>query len=223
MDQNTPPRDDADDTYVIEDTGGSIEEIEREMRETAEEAVTDDNASDGASSASGDDDRSASSSGAPGSDGNSGGDDALRSENQQLKDRYMRTLADFENLRKRTEREKADFFRYAIGGVLKDLLPVLDNFDRALDHAAEGDEFHKGVLLIYKQLFEVLQKHGVKTIDESGVHFDPNIHEAVVREEDDSVPSHTVTAVLQKGYFLHDRLLRPALVKVAVGGPDRTA
>jgi molecular chaperone GrpE len=200
MDENTPKADAADDAYVIEDTGSSIEEIEREMRETAEEAAE----------------------GAPVAAETQPGDDALRAENQQLKDRYLRTLADFDNLRKRTEREKADFFRYAIAGVLKDLLPVLDNFDRALDHAAEGDEFHKGVLLIYKQLFDVLQKHGLTTIDESGVHFDPNIHEAVVREEDDSVPSHTVTAILQRGYFLHDRLLRPALVKVAVGGPDRT-
>jgi molecular chaperone GrpE len=205
MDENTPKSDAADDAYVIEDTDSSIEEIEREMRETAEEAA------DSAPAAE-----------APETSDVPSGDDALRAEHQQLKDRYLRTLADFENVRKRTEREKADFFRYAIGGVLKDILPVLDNFDRALDHAAEGDEFHKGVLLIYKQLFDVLQKHGLKAIDESGVHFDPNIHEAVVREEDDTVPSHTVTAILQRGYFLHDRLLRPALVKVAVGGPDRT-
>jgi molecular chaperone GrpE len=195
---------DADDTYVIEDTGGSIEEIEREMRETAQEAVADENPAAEAAAAP-------------------AGDAALREENQQLKDRYLRTLADFENLRKRTEREKADFFRYALAGAMKDILPVLDNFDRALEHAEEGDEFHKGVLLIYKQLYDVLQRHGLKPIDEEGVHFDPNIHEAVVREEDPGVPSQTVTAVLQKGYFLHDRLLRPALVKVAVGGPDRTS
>ena len=105
---------------------------------------------------------------------------------------------------------------------MKDILPVLDNFDRALEHAEEGDEFHKGALLIYKQLFDLLQKHGLKPIEESGVHFDPNVHEAVVREEDDSVPSLTVVAVLQKGYYLYDRLLRPALVKVAVGGPEET-
>ncbi len=197
----------ADDTYIIEDTGGSIEEIEREMRETAQEAVTD--APDAAAAPA------AQPGDAPVADA------ALREENQQLKDRYLRTLADFDNLRKRTEREKADFFRYALAGVLKDILPVLDNFDRGLEHAAEGDEFHKGMLLIYKQLFDVLQRHGLKPIEESNVHFDPNIHEAVVREEDDSVPSHTVVAMLQKGYFLHDRLLRPALVKVAVGGPDR--
>jgi molecular chaperone GrpE len=107
--------------------------------------------------------------------------------------------------------------------VMNEILPVLDNFDRALDHAAEGDEFHNGVLLIYKQLYELLLKQGLAPIDEANVPFDPNIHEAVVREESDSVPSHTVVAVLQKGYFIHDRLLRPALVKVAVGGPERSA
>lgn len=203
MDENKPDgSEENDDTYIIEDTDGSVEEIEREMREAANEAVdpslsSEDTASD------------------------EGGEGSLRTENGQLKDRLLRTLADFENLRKRTEREKADYFRYAVSGVMKDLLPVLDNFDRALEHAEEGDEFHKGVLLIYKHLFEVLQKHGLTPIEEAGVHFDPNIHEAVIREEDESVPSHTVVAVLQRGYFLHDRLLRPAMVKVAVGGPER--
>jgi len=141
-----------------------------------------------------------------------------KAQEDDFRDRYVRTLADFENFRKRSEREKDDFRRYALVGVIRDLLPVIDNFDRALEHAEEDDEFHKGVALIYKQLFDVLQRHGLKPITESGVRFDPNIHEAVVREEDPSVPSHTVVAILQKGYFLHDRLLRPALVKVAVGG-----
>ncbi len=186
---------DADDAYVIEDTEGSVEEIEREMREAAAEAAAEP---------------------APEPE-----PETSASPQDDYKNRYMRAVADFENFRKRADREKADFFRYATSNVLKDVLPVLDNFDRALDHAEEGDEFHKGVLLIYKQLFDVLQKHGLKVIDESGVHFDPNIHEAVVREEDPSVPNHTVVAILQKGYFLHDRLLRPALVKVAVGGPER--
>jgi molecular chaperone GrpE len=183
---------DADDAYVIEDTEGSVEEIEREMREAAEEAASD----------------------APA--------EAAATPQDDYRNRYVRAIADFENFRKRTEREKADFFRYATASVLKDVLPVLDNFDRALDHAAEGDDFHQGVLMIYKQLVDVLQKHGLRPIEESGVTFDPNIHEAVVREEDDSVPNHTVVAILQRGYFLHDRLLRPALVKVAVGGPERT-
>lgn len=202
----------ADDTYIIEDTGGSIEEIEREMQEAAQEAVevetVEEEPENGPVAVSAD---------TPATD------EGLRQENHELKNRYLRTLADFDNLRKRTEREKTDFFRYATAAVLKDLLPVLDNFDRALEHSEADDEFHKGVELIYKQLQDVLYKHGLRPIDESGVHFDPNFHEAVVREEDPSVPSHTVTAILQKGYFLHDRLLRPALVKVAVGGPDNPA
>ena len=190
-DENTPRTD--DDAYIIEDTTGSVEEIEREMREAAEEALTGPDPAAEAAAAAQDD----------------------------FRDRYLRLLADFENFRKRTDREKADFFRYAVSGVLKDLLPILDNFERALEHAEEGDDFHKGVLMIYKQMLDLLQKHGLRPIDEVGVHFDPNIHEAVVREEDPSVPSHAVTAILQRGYFLHDRLLRPALVKVAVGGPER--
>ena len=202
----TPGADADDDSYVIEDTGESIEEIEHEMEKTAQEAVADDTqpAADAAPAAA------------------AGGGD-LRAENQQLKDRYLRTLADFENFRKRAEREKSDFRRYAVAESMRELLPVLDNFDRALEHAESGDDFHKGVLLIYKQLFDALQKSGLKPIDEAGVRFDPNIHEAVIREEDSSVPNHTVTAVLQKGYFLHDRLLRPALVKVAVGGSEEAA
>ena len=178
-----------DDTYVIDDDGASVEQIEREMNEAAKAAA----------------------------------DDPVATEagvEQDFKNRYVRTLADFENFRKRSEREKQDYFKYAMAGVIKDLLPVLDNFDRALEHAEEGDDFHKGVSLIYKQLFDGLRRHGLRIVDEANVRFDPNIHEAVITEEDPNVPSHTVVAVLQKGYFLHDRLLRPAMVKVAVGGPD---
>jgi len=203
-DQNTPKGGDStsdDDSYVIEDTGESIEEIESEMEKAAREAVAEETPR-------------------PAGDGGSEGGDTMRAENQQLKDRYLRTLADFENFRKRSEREKSDFRRYALAETLRQLLPVLDNFDRALDHAEGGDDFHKGVLLIYKQLFDTLEKNGLKPIDEAGGRFDPNIHEAVIREEDPSVPNQTVTAVLQKGYFLHDRLLRPAMVKVAVGGSE---
>jgi molecular chaperone GrpE len=195
MDENNGRSD--DDAYVIEDTEGSVEEIEREMRETAEEAAGDAPPAESAESA------------------------PAAVPQDDYKNRYIRAVADFDNFRKRTERDKADFSRYATASVLRDMLPVLDNFDRALDHAEQGDDFHKGVLLIYKQLFDVLQRHGLKPIDEAGVAFDPNIHEAVVRDEDPSVPSQTVVAILQKGYFLHDRLLRPALVKVAVGGPER--
>ena len=197
------PEDDNDDSYVLEDTGDSMEDIEHEMQVEAQEA----------------DDTLAKQKTMPGGASNTAA--AETDEFRKLNDRYLRAVADFENFRKRADREKDDFRRYAIQNLLRDLLPVLDNFDRALEHAEEGDDFHKGVLLIYKQLWDVLQRSGLKPIAETGVRFDPNIHEAVIREEDPSVASHTVTAVLQKGYYLHDRLLRPALVKVAVGGPEQ--
>ncbi|MGZ8830181.1 MAG: nucleotide exchange factor GrpE [Thermoanaerobaculia bacterium] len=205
MVKQKPPGD--DDEYVIEDSGESVADIEQEMEEAAREA--DNTISRRRPSSPG-------STPVPSEDESEDESDDLR----KARDRYVRTLADFENYRKRSEREKDDFRKYAIANLLRDLLPVLDNFDRALDHAEGGDDFHKGVLMIYKQLFDVLQKWGLKPIEEIGVRFDPNIHEAVIREEDPSVSSHTVTAILQKGYFLHDRLLRPALVKVAVGGPE---
>ena len=186
-----------DDAYVIEDDGASVEQIEREMKEAAQAAAGEPDPPPAEAAAA-----------------------AVEQDLREFKDRYVRTLADFENFRKRSEREKQDYFKYAMAGVIKDLLPVLDNFDRALEHAEEGDDFHKGVSLIYKQLFDVLRRHGLRIVEESSVRFDPNIHEAVVTEENPDVPNHTVTAVLQKGYFLHDRLLRPAMVKVAVGGPD---
>ena len=192
-----------DDAYVLEDTGESIEDLEHEMEVTAQEA----------------DDTLSRQTGVPPT--SEAAAEVVSDDLRKLNDRYLRTLADFENYRKRADREKEDFRRYALTNLLRDLLPVLDNFDRALDHAEEGDDFHKGVLLIYKQLYDVLRKAGLKPIEEIGVRFNPNIHEAVIREEDPSVPSHTVTAILQKGYYLHDRLLRPALVKVAVGGPEQ--
>lgn len=198
-DKKKPPGGEIDDdSYVIEDTGESIEDIEHEMEVAAQEADDTLNRRPPAPPSASTDD-----------------------EVKKLHDRYLRTLADFENYRKRADREKMEYYKQALAGLTKDLLPVLDNFDRALDHAEEGDDFHRGVLLIYKQLFDVLQKYGLKPFAESGVPFDPNIHEAVVTENDPSLPNHTVKEVLQKGYVLQDKLLRPALVKVAVGGPEK--
>ena len=155
----------------------------------------------------------------------SGGDSAessrLRDEVKTLKDQLLRSRADFDNFRKRTEREKSDYFKYAMSGIMREIVPVLDNFERAL--AADtgvSDDFRKGVELIYKQLLETLQKAGMVEVSAENQLFDPTMHEAVMREERDDVPSHTVLQVLQKGYLLHDRLIRPAMVKVAVGGPE---
>lgn len=149
------------------------------------------------------------------------GNSDLEKELQELKDQYLRSRADFENFRRRNEREKTDYFRHALSGVMRELLPVVDNFERALASGTEGGEdFRKGIELIARQFVDVLHKQGLRAVDEAGVPFDPTIHEAITSEEKADVPSNTVVEVFQKGYFLNDRLVRPALVKVSTGGPS---
>ncbi|HET9795355.1 MAG TPA: nucleotide exchange factor GrpE [Thermoanaerobaculia bacterium] len=140
-----------------------------------------------------------------------------RREIAELRDRELRKLAEFENFKKRTEREKSDYFRFALGDFFRDLLPVLDNFERALGHApaAADDEYRQGIELIYRQFSDALKKRGLTEVPTTGA-FDPNVHEAVAREETAGVEPNTIVAVLQKGYYLNDRLLRPAFVKVAI-------
>jgi molecular chaperone GrpE len=139
-----------------------------------------------------------------------------RAEIAELRDRHLRKLAEFDNIRKRTEKEKAEYYRFALSEFVRDLLPVLDNFERALGHGPESnsDDYRQGVQLIAQQLADALRKRGVTEVDVSGP-FDPNLHEAVAREETVSVPPNTILEVLQKGYYLNDRLIRPAFVKVA--------
>lgn len=145
----------------------------------------------------------------------------LRSLQQDLedhKDRYVRKLAEFENHKKRSERERQEYFKIALAGFVHDFLPVMDNFERALEHARPADmesDFGQGVVIIRKQLGELWKRYGLIPIDTSGA-FDPNLHEAVTTEETDAVSPNTILAELQKGYFLNDRLIRPAFVKVAV-------
>jgi molecular chaperone GrpE len=137
---------------------------------------------------------------------------------EEMRDRHLRKLAEFENFKKRTEKEKADYFKYALVDIVREILPVLDNFERALAHRGEGgeaDEYHQGISLIYLQLSEILRRRGLSEVPTDGA-FDPNLHEAVARQETGEAPPNAILDVLQKGYFLNDRLLRPAFVKVAV-------
>lgn len=144
---------------------------------------------------------------------------AIRAEEEagRLREALLRKVADFDNLRKRNEREKAEYTRYALAEVMLDLLGVLDNFERALEHApASGaDDFRTGVEMIARQLTEVLRKHGVVEVEAEGAPFDPQVHEAIMREETAAFPHGTVVQVFQKGYVLNDRLLRAARVKVS--------
>jgi molecular chaperone GrpE len=139
-----------------------------------------------------------------------------------LKDRHLRKLAEFENHKKRSEKERQEYFKIALAGFVHDFLPVLDNFQRALDHARPSDlesDFGQGVAIIAKQIAELWKRYGLIPIDTSGT-FDPNLHEAVATEETDAVPPNTILETLQKGYFLNDRLIRPAFVKVSVRRGD---
>jgi len=142
-------------------------------------------------------------------------------EDPALKERFLRLQADFENYKKRIERERSDYFRHATSGLVARLLPVLDNFERAIAAArgradAGGDALTEGVALIQRQLLDELAREGLHPMDPVGATFDPELHEAVATDPASDAPSHTVTAVLQRGWFFHDRVLRAALVRVSV-------
>ena len=152
--------------------------------------------------------------GAPGAEGASEID--LRRENQELRERLLRALADFDNLRKRTDRERQELRRYALFDTMRDLVAVTDNLERAAAAGGAVEDLKAGVDMILKQMRETLRRHGVTAVEAVGRPFDPAEHEAVTREEDPAVSSPLVTAELQRGYKMHDRLLRPAMVRVSV-------
>ena len=141
----------------------------------------------------------------------------LRREKDAVQDRLLRTAAEFDNYRKRVERERGEFATYASGEVLSDLLPIIDNFERALQAPATGDPdaFRKGIELIHKQMLDLLRKRNVKPIEALGATFDPKFHQAVIHESSDAHREGEVMQELQRGYMQGDRLLRPAMVKVA--------
>jgi molecular chaperone GrpE len=134
------------------------------------------------------------------------------------RERLLRLRADFENFQKRVEREKREFYIHATSELVGRLLPVLDNFERAVSHAEGSDaveeSFVEGVRLIRKQLVEELSRQGLREVEAIGRPFDPAVHEAVATDRVEQCAPNTVLAELQRGYFFHDRLLRPALVKV---------
>ena len=157
---------------------------------------------------------------------------ALAKEVADLKDRLLRTLADMENLRRRTEREVADARAYGVTNFARDILAVADNMERAMK--ALDDEIREkadagvkalldGVELTERELIKVMEKHGVKKLEPQGQKFDPNLHQAMFELPDPSVPAGTVVQVMQPGYTIGERVLRPALVGVAKGGPKAGA
>jgi molecular chaperone GrpE len=150
---------------------------------------------------------------------------AIEAELADTKDRLLRALAETENVRRRLQRERDDAQKYAVGGFAKDLLSAVDNLRRALEAIPEAEvkdartqSLRDGVAAIERELLAAFERHGLKRIDPKGEKFDHNFHQAIFEVEREGVPAGTVVEVLQPGYLLHDRLLRPAMVGVAKAG-----
>lgn len=134
---------------------------------------------------------------------------------EELTDRLKRTMAEFDNFRKRTEKEKASMYVIGARDIVEKILPVVDNFERGLAQAPEGDAFADGMKMIYKQLMTALDEMGVKEIEAKGKEFDPNLHNAVMHVEDENAGANEVVEVFQKGYTYKDFVVRHSMVKVA--------
>ena len=139
----------------------------------------------------------------------------LQAEKKELMDRLLRKQAELDNFRKRTEREKAEFAQYTLFDAVKALLPILDGFKSALESDGSGEDYRKGVELIYQKFSDVLQKLGLRVVEAKGREFNPRLHEALDTIETDQYPEHVIVEELQPGYLFKDRLLRPSMVKVA--------
>jgi molecular chaperone GrpE len=149
--------------------------------------------------------------------------EAARREIEDLRDQYVRVRADFENFRKRVERDRAEERARVSAGVVLELLPALDNLDRALGQEADDPGFRQGVVLIRRQIDETLRRLGVEPIEALGESFDPIYHEAMAAEPREGFAPHTIIEEIRKGYTLGGRVIRPTLVKVAVPPPTAAA
>lgn len=137
---------------------------------------------------------------------------------EQLREQLTRLQAEFDNYRKRVRRDEQQRINFATQGLVESMLPVLDNFQRAVENPGESVEaLLMGIEMVHKQLIDILAQNGLTRVEAVGQPFDPNLHEAVTTEQTDQVPENHVVAVLQEGYRLKDRLIRPAMVKVARG------
>lgn len=147
--------------------------------------------------------------------------DALKAKSEDAEANFARLIraqAEFENTRKRLERDKQDFIRFANEGIIIELLNILDDLERTVEVAQSKNPelpvFLKGVEMILSHLYDMLKEHGIKPIEAEGKIFDPHCHEALMQVEDSSLPEHTIVEELQKGYLLHERVIRTAKVKI---------
>ena len=202
-DETKNPGDDA----VALDLDGQTEDLDAAMREAVEAVEAVEGGAEAKASRDTDEEETA----------------KLRREIADLRDRSMRTLADFDNFRKRAERERQESRKYALLEPLRDFIEIVDNLGLALSASGSTDDLKRGVEMIHRQMQDLLRRHGVKEIEALNQPFDPALHEAVSREEDPTVTKATVVGELRRGYLLHDRLLRPSMVKVAVPSETKPA
>jgi molecular chaperone GrpE len=148
--------------------------------------------------------------------------DQLLAEKAELQDRHLRGQAEFQNLRRRIEKEKVEWHERAATEAVRTLIPILDDFERALKVHGAGKEYGKGMELIFQRLFDTLKKLGLEPIDSKGLPFDPHVHHAVEKQETEDVTGDTVLEEYQRGYNFKGQLLRPAMVKVAVAPASKT-
>jgi molecular chaperone GrpE len=142
--------------------------------------------------------------------------DQLVAERSDLSDRLLRARAEFENARRRTERERSDYLQFAAMDLVREILPILDDFERALNVETADRNYAKGVELIYQRLFDTARKMGLEPIETAGKPFDPNLHQAVERVQTTDAEDQAILGEFQRGYNFRGKLLRPAMVKVAV-------
>ena len=142
--------------------------------------------------------------------------DGYKAERDELKELLLRRQAEFDNFRKRSEKERADFVQYAGMEVMRELLPVLDDFDRALKVECASADYQKGIELIHGRMYDLMKKAGLEPIKATGEQFDPHLHQAIERVETSDAEDGTVLAEFQRGYNFKGKLLRPSMVKVAV-------
>ena len=142
--------------------------------------------------------------------------DGLKVERDELKELLLRRQAEFDNFRKRTEKERSEFLQYAGMELVRDMLPILDDFDRARKVEAGNPEYAKGVEMIYSRMYDTLKKVGLEPIEAEGKNFDPHLHQAVERVETKDADDGTILGEFQRGYLFKGKLLRPSMVKVAV-------
>lgn len=148
--------------------------------------------------------------------------DKIRAEAKESHDKYLRLYAETENYKKRMSRDAVEGQKYYNEGIIKDLLPVMDNLERALSHAGEDDPLIEGVRMVKKQFMDVLAKYGVTQVESVGLPFDPEKQQAIMQVDTEDYEPGTVVEEFQKGYFLNERILRPAMVTVAKRPAENT-